>query len=106
MRVLIIASLLAASVGCATHHPRLESKVSRPEAERIALANVPGGAIKEGELEQEHGRTVWSFDIAVAGATDITEVQVDAASGEVVSIETENAEKQAAEKQKDAHEKR
>ena len=102
----MIGALLAITTGCATSHPRLEAKVSRPEAEKIALAKVPGGAIKEGELEEEHGRTVWSFDIAVAGATDVTEVQVDAASGEIVSIEKENAEQQAAEKQKDAHEKR
>ena len=106
MKIILLGALIAACAGCATSHPKLEAKVSRPDAEKIALAKVPGGSIKEGELEQEHGKTVWSFDIAVPGVSDITEVQIDAASGEVVSIEKENAEKQAAEKRQDEREKK
>jgi uncharacterized membrane protein YkoI len=78
-----------------------EAKVSRPDAEKAALAAVPGGTIKEGELEREHGVLVWSFDIATAGSEDITEVQIDAANGKVVSVEKETPKQQREEKEKD-----
>jgi hypothetical protein len=42
-----------------------EAKVTRQQAEKVALAHVPGGAIKEAELEKENGRLVWSFDVAL-----------------------------------------
>ena len=57
--------------------------------------------MKESELEKEHGRLVWSFDIATPGTNDITEVQVDAVTGEVVSVEKETTAQQQAEKKKD-----
>jgi uncharacterized membrane protein YkoI len=75
-----------------------EAKVSRAEAEKIALTKVPGGTVKEAELEKEKGKLVWSFDIATPGTKDITEVQVDALNGEVVAIEKESPAEQAREK--------
>lgn len=76
---------------CISNHASLQAraKVSRAEAEKIALAKVPNGSIKEGELEKEKGKLIWSFDIATPGSQDITEVQVDAVTGEVVSVEKE-----------------
>jgi uncharacterized membrane protein YkoI len=79
-----------------------QAKVKKADAERTALAKVPGGAIKEGELEKEGGRLVWSFDISTAGTKDITEVQVNAMTGDVVSVEKEAPEDQAWEKAADA----
>jgi hypothetical protein len=78
-----------------------EAKIERAAAERIALARVPGGHIKEGELEKEHGVLVWSFDIALPASADITEVQVDAVSGAVVSVVTETPADQAKEAAED-----
>ena len=75
-----------------------EAKVSRADAEKTALAKVPGGTIKEGELEKEKGKLIWSFDISISGSSDIKEVQVDAITGEVVSVETETAAAEAKEK--------
>ena len=63
-----------------------------------ALAKVPNGTIKESELEKEHGKLVWSFDISVRDSKDLTEVQVDANSGKVVSVEKESTEAEASEK--------
>ena len=98
--------LAGALVSCATHEQKeaklqAESKITRAEAEKIALAKVPGGTIKEGEIEKEKGKLIWSFDIASPGTADITEVNVDAISGEVVSIEKESPSQQAKEKKKD-----
>ena len=92
------AAGLLAVVGCETKHLESEAKISRAEAERIALTKAPGGTVKEGELEKEHGKLVWSFDISRPGTSDITEVQVDAKTGAVVSVEDESAEAEAKEK--------
>ena len=44
-----------------------EAKVSKDDAEKTALAKVPNGTIKEAEIEKEHGKLIWSFDIDHAG---------------------------------------
>ena len=61
----------------------------RAVAEKIALARVRSGRILEGELEVEHERLVWSFDIARPKSAEITEVQIDAHDGSVVSVSRE-----------------
>jgi hypothetical protein len=45
--------------------------------------------VKEGELEKEHGRVIWSFDIATPGSAEITEIHVNANTGEVIATEKE-----------------
>lgn len=74
-----------------------EAKVSRADAQATALAKAPNGVVRESELEKEHGKLVWSFDIATPGTTDITEVNVDATTGQVASVEKEKAEDEAKE---------
>ena len=94
----LAALAVVLAVGCATAQT---PKLSRAEAEKDALTRAAGGTVKESELEKEHGRLVWSFDIATPGTNDITEVQVDAVTGEVVSVEKETPAQQQAEKKKD-----
>jgi uncharacterized membrane protein YkoI len=79
-----------------------ETKVSKADAEKVALAKVPGGTVKDGELEKEDGKVIWSFDITTPDSNDITEVAVDANTGEVVSVAKETPEDQAKEKAEDA----
>ena len=74
-----------------------EAKVSQADAGKTALAKVPSGTIKEAELEKEKGKLVWSFDITTPDTKDITEVNVDAITGDVVSVEKESAESEAKE---------
>jgi len=105
----IIGSALCIGMlaGCATekHESQeklaAEAKVSKADAEKIALAQAPNGTIKEGELEKEKGKLIWSFDIATANSKDITEVNVDAINGQIVSVEKETPEQQAKEKAED-----
>ncbi len=78
-----------------------KAKISETEARKIALAKVPNGTAEEGELEEEDGHLIWSFDIATAGTKDVTEVQVDAVSGAIVSSKTESAADEAKEKKQD-----
>jgi uncharacterized membrane protein YkoI len=99
----IVCSALAASllVGCVSEKYErdkeqakqaklmAEAKVSKDDAEKTALAKVPNGTIKESELEKEHGKLIWSFDVATPNTKDITEVNVDAITGDVVSMTKE-----------------
>jgi len=75
-----------------------QAKITRAQAEQVAMAKVPGGTIKEGELEKEKGKLIWSFDIATPGTSDITEVAVDAITGQVVGVDKETAADEAKEK--------
>lgn len=68
-----------------------EAKLSRPQAEAIALKASHGGKVKAAEIEREKGHLVWSFDIAMPKTSTITEVLVDAMDGKVVSLQHENA---------------
>jgi uncharacterized membrane protein YkoI len=79
-----------------------EAKVSRADAEAAALAKVPGGTIKDGELEKENGKLIWSFDITTSDSKDITEVAVCAMSGKVMSVDKESPADQAKEAAEDA----
>ncbi len=78
-----------------------EAKITRIAAEHIALSKVPNGRVANAELEREHGKLIWSFDIAQNGTRDIKEIQVDAKSGKVVSVETETPKDQAKEAAQD-----
>jgi hypothetical protein len=105
---LLTVSLLAGGlIGCAMHekhhreHLEAKAKISKEDAQRTALEKVPGGTVKEGELEKEHGHIIWSFDIAQPGTSDIKEVQVDAISGAIVSVTTESAKDEAKEAKKE-----
>ena len=83
----------------------LPAKISRAEAAKTALAQVPNGVIKSEELEREHGKLIWSFDVAKNDTKNITEVQVDAKSGKIVSIQVETPRNQAKEAAADKKEK-
>jgi uncharacterized membrane protein YkoI len=78
-----------------------QAKISGDSALKIALARVPNATMKSGEIEKEHGKVVFSFDLAVAGKPGIDEVQVDAVTGKVVSVEHETPADEAKEAAKD-----
>jgi uncharacterized membrane protein YkoI len=80
-----------------------EAKISMEQAGKIALSRVKGGKIESGELEREHGKLIYSFDIK--SPKGITEVNVNAIDGKVVAIQHENAAKEAAEKKQESREK-
>ena len=79
-----------------------EAKISKADAEKAALAKVPGGTVKDAELEEEGGKLIWSVDISIPDSKDIKEVPVDALTGEVGKIETETPADQAKEAAEDA----
>jgi uncharacterized membrane protein YkoI len=80
-----------------------EAKISMDQAREVALKRAPG-TVENGELEREHGKLVYSFDIRNSKGT-IDEVQVSAITGKVVRVEHENKKQEAAEKRKESKEK-
>jgi hypothetical protein len=77
------------------------ARIDTATARATALRKVPGGKIVKEELEQENGRLIYSFDIKKGAATGVEEVQVDARDGSVVSVEHEDAAKEASEAKKE-----
>ncbi len=77
-----------------------EVKISEPEARKIALARVPG-TVRSEELEREHRRIIYSYDIEQSGKPGVEEVQVDAKSGKIVSIKHESDKSEEREKKKE-----
>jgi uncharacterized membrane protein YkoI len=82
---------------------RTQAKITPEVATANALARVPGGRVEEAELEKEHGRLVYSFDIHNPKHKGVDEVQVDARSGKVVSLKHESPEAEAREKKSEEH---
>jgi hypothetical protein len=115
---MIVCSALAASLlaGCVCEKSErgeakesklmAQAKVSKETAQASALAKVPGGTVKDGELEKEKGKLIWSFDITIPGSTDIKEVAVDAMTGDVIAVDTESPADQAKEAAEDAKKKK
>ncbi len=78
-----------------------KAAVQAEQARATALAAVPGGTVAKGELEEEDGALIYSFDITVAGQTGVTEIHVDAKTGAVIKTEHESGEaSEKAEKKK------
>ena len=80
---------------------KAEAKISEADARATAMAKVPNGTIKEGELERENGKLQWSFDISTPGTKDITEVNINAVTGELIGVSKETPEDQAKEGDED-----
>jgi len=103
MRHAFAIGLLAAAL---TASPALAkpqgARITMAAARAKALAAVPHGRIKSAELEREHGRLIYSFDIAVPGRTGIEEVQISAIDGKLVSLEHETPAKERREARADA----
>ena len=91
---------LAACLSESAQEAKLEAKakISKADATRTALAKVPNSTMKSVEIEEEGGKLIWSFDLNTPDSRDITEVNVDAITGEVVGISKEAASSEAKEK--------
>jgi uncharacterized membrane protein YkoI len=96
---IVVALICASNLKAASSEKQLEkeAKITLNQAEHLALAKVSHGKVSTAELEREHGILIWSFDITQPGTRNISEVQVNAKTGKVVSVKTETPKDQAAE---------
>src|SRR2546423_9030333 len=76
-----------------------QAKITKEQAQEIALKRAPG-TVESGELEREHGKLVYSFDIRNSKGT-IDEVQVSAITGKIVRVEHETRAQEEAEKRQE-----
>ena len=83
-----------------------EAKISEATARATALKEVPNGTVKSSELEREHGKLIYSYDITVPGKTGIDEVNVNAIDGSVVARSHEGAKAEKKEAVQEAKEKK
>jgi len=103
-----LVALVALGVsGCASEKQeqaelQAQAKITQAQAQQTALAKVPNGTVKDGELEKEKGKLIWSFDITTPDSKDIQEIAVDAMTGALVAVETETPADQAKEAAEDA----
>lgn len=91
----VIYAMLVMGTITFVHFPDLQAdeaqaKIGAEQARETALRAVPG-AIKESDLETEHGRLIYSFEIKRPGERGITEVNVSAMDGSIVNIHREHA---------------
>ena len=130
MRSTIIASLVFAAIAAiptaqssaqdTTHHAMAQhatshrarvslasqAKISKDSAQKVALAQVAAGSsVKSSELEKEHGKLIYSFDITVPGQTGVEELNISAIDGSVIAHEHETAAKEASEAKAEKAEK-
>lgn len=80
-----------------------KAKISLDSARTIATHRVANATIASQELEREHGRLIYSFDMKVAGKAGVEEVNVNALNGRIVGVSHEGP---AAEKKEAAMEKK
>ena len=71
-----------------TESDRAMVKISIKDAKAIALGRVPG-KIMDAELEKEHGRLQYAFDILGEDGKTY-DVEIDAVTGEVIQAELED----------------
>ena len=91
----VIYAMLVMGTMAFVHFPELQAdeaqaKVGAEQARATALQAVPG-TVKDSELESEHGRLVYSFEITRPGQRGITEVNVSAMDGSIVNVHREHA---------------
>ena len=94
---LVVGILSAAPAQTSEAQLMKEAKVTKSQAEKIVLTKIQGGIVKRAELEKEHRLLIWSFDIAKPGTKNITEIQVDAKTGRIASVQIETPKDQAKE---------
>jgi len=81
-----------------------KAKITKAQAQKTIQKLWKKGKIQQCELEEENGKLIWSFDVAMPGEKDIIEAQVDAVTGKVISVAIETPAEQAKEAKADAKE--
>ncbi|MBF6137404.1 PepSY domain-containing protein [Nocardia otitidiscaviarum] len=84
--VVLAAAALGAAAGPAAAAPAVQPVVSDQEALRAAQDALMGATVQSIELEMADGTPTWEVDVATRTGAEY-EVQIDATTGMVVSVE-------------------
>lgn len=69
-----------------------EARITEDSAAKVAMARIPNGRIRAVELEREHGKLIYSYELKVPHRSGVEEVNVNAIDGSVVNVEHEGGE--------------
>lgn len=100
--VLIILAGISSAVAFAATPPK--ARIPEGLARASALKHAPGGTITSSELEKEHGKLIYSFDIKRPKVSGVDEVHIDAMTGQFLSQHHESALKESVEQKGEAME--
>ncbi len=95
------ALVFALAIGLSGQSKDTTAIVGMENARKTALASS-NGKIKSEELEKEHGKQIYSFDIAMPNG--LHEVNVDAVTGKLIDDKVESAADEAKEAAQDKKE--
>ena len=98
MKKLILVAIFTILASAATYAQK-PKYIGMKAAKAIALKQVTG-TIKSAERETENDKVIYSFDIMTDKGV-LTEVEIDAVTGEVLSNKVETPEDEATEKAED-----
>jgi hypothetical protein len=76
--------------GAALANDGAHVQITQAQAEKTALAKVPGGKVTAAKLAPENGEMIWSIDIITPLTKKVVAVEVDAETGKVLSKLKEN----------------
>jgi len=66
------------------------AKITEATAAETAQKRVPKATIASVELEREHGKLIYSYDMKTKGKSGVDEVNVDAVTGKIISVAHES----------------
>ncbi len=68
-------------------NPKGNAKITKNEAEHIALKHYPGARVSAATLETVKGTLVWSLEIVTAAGQPAEHVAVNAKTGRIISAD-------------------
>ncbi len=81
----LLALVLAFQAGSLQAEPAAtKDKITRDEAQHLALNKVPNSSVRSARLEQVNGRGIWLIEVAKRGTNKQQQILVDATSGRIV----------------------
>ncbi len=101
MKTTLLALLFcfgASAFGCAATTHGGVARLPQSDAEDIARAKVPRGTVERSKLGWQYSKLVWNLEVSSPDTTDVTELQIDAVTGEIVSMDKVRAAKRLTEK--------
>ena len=102
MKIIPVLIVVAGISSAVTFAATPKAKIPEGVARASALKHVPGGTITSSEVEKEHGKLIYSFDIARSKVSGVEEVHIDAMTGQFLGQHHESALRESVEQKGEA----
>jgi len=88
LMLLTLSVLVAISTPASASDRHLATRITKNEAQHLALNGHPGGRVTAANLDRSSGRPIWRIEIMEANAARVVHLSVDATNGRVLSGRT------------------